>query len=530
MITRSRARQLQVQQMSQETMNNLIDVGLKYEEVQRMRKQNKCFSWTKFILSTVAFAAACFASIRVAQQTSTNMMGTVYDFSERAKESFLTIPYKIPGYSFLFGQDTWAVPAMPWIVLENSLTSTHLFYEPNSTIHFTLKEKQTQYDNLTETIYKVLVEKTNYETLMMNSQHYLYALPQVKDVQTKFIYQKRNTESLKSQLCTVNVFDIRSNCNKIQQNYNSAMNELTELRTLRSFTLDPLQFPNLFFHSSKYLRDFPKLPVNTSDFQTIMFEREAILARASLFDHEHLLEISPLYIYPRIASNSTLLQHTLNTLISPLIQSFSRSLTYLYRQQSTLLGQIEVLQSAYTANMIEKQYETAIKEWDAFVSQCSQNPSPICSIATPLNRIRVVDIVYELRTHQLPIPDGFQLTLQKIFLSPDRFQNATARDLARVIRVEKYKKNPDPYSLLLSGSVGFLFFSGTYYVFFDRLSTILYALTIPFDMMISWGENWIRRRAFETEQFLQTQVPSLPDVSPVLSERTELIVKNTHKA
>lgn len=530
MITRSRARQLQVQQTSDESMNNLISMGLKYEEVQRKRKQNKWFSWVKFLLSSTAFLAACFASMKVAQKTGTDFMGSVYDFTERAKESFMTIPYKIPGYSFLFGADNWAQPAMPWVVLEGSLISSHLFYEPNSTIHITLKQKQTEYDNLTETIYQVLVEKTNYETILRNSQDYLYALPQVRNLHQQFTIQKRQVETLNGKKCNVNVFELRTNCNKIQREYNNATAELQELRTLRSYTLDPLLFPNLFFLSSKYLSDFPKLPINASVFQDTLFQRDLLLSRAAAFDYKHLFQIAPRYTYIQAASNNTLLQHTLNTLISPLIQAFSQSLGYLYRKQSTLLSQIEVLQAAYTANLVEKQYETAIKDWDAFGTQCQQNPSSICSIATPLNRIRVVDIVYELRTHNLPIPEQFQLTLQKIFLSPDRFQNATARDLARVLRVEKYKKNPDPYTLLLSGSVGFLFFSGTYYVFFDRLSTILYAITIPFDMMISWGENWMKRKAFENERFFQSQFAFLPDVPAGPSERTELVPRNTHKA
>jgi hypothetical protein len=142
----------------------------------------------------------------------------------------------------------------------------------------------------------------------------------------------------------------------------------------------------------------------------------------------------------------------------------------------------------------------------------------------------VVDIVYELRTNALPIPENFLVLLQRVFLNPDRYANATARDVARVVRVEKYKRNPDPYTLLLSGSVGFLFFSGTYYVLFDRISTILYALTIPFDMMISWGENWIRKRDFETEQFFQNQYLLLPDIPSGPAERTEIVPKNTHKA
>lgn len=522
MITRSRAKQIEQQQ------NALINVGLKYEEVQRIRKQNRCFSWTKFLLMSTAFLGACFASMKVAQNTGTNMMGSIYDFTERAKESFLTIPYKIPGYSFLFGYDTLSTPSMPWIILDASLTSEHLFYEPNSTIHLTLQQKQYEYDNLTESIYEVLVAKTNYETLMMNSQDYLSSLTQVRQLLGDFNRQKKIVEFKKTQLCSTNFLGTPY-CNAKESEYRYATRDLEELRGLRSYSMDFLQFPNLFFHPSKFLSSFPKLPFNSSSFQTLLFHREALLIQYSSLDPKELLRIAPRYVYYQVASNSTLLQHTLNSLLSPLVQAFSKVLTHLYKKQSNLLSQIGVLQNAYTSVMVEKQYEDAMTTWDGFVSQCTEHPNPICSIATPMNRIRLVDIVYELRTHTLPVPENFQILIQKVFLNPERYQNATVRDVTRVLRVEKYKKNPDPYSLVLSGSLGFLFFSGSYYVLFDRLATIMYAITIPFDMIISWGENWIRRKNFETEQFF-TELPMLPDIPAVPAERTELVPKNTHKA
>ncbi len=524
-MTRSRTRQLTLSKSQEGKLNQMIDVGLKYEEVQRVRKQNKWFSWTKFLLSTTAFLVACFASMKVAQQTGTDLLANVYDFTERAKESFLTIPYKVPGYSFLFGQDLWATPSMPWIILENSLSSQHLFYEPNSTIHLTLKEKQSEYDALTENIYKVLVQKTNYETILLNSRNFLETLPEVRQLQAAFFQKKKDLATRKNELCRLNPMNLSTTCYRKEMLYQATQNQHDELRILRSYTLDPLLFPNLFFSNSSFLSQFPKLPINASTFQTILFERDLLLTRSSFFHYEHLLQIAPRYVTTPYSSNSTLLQHVLNSLTSPLIQAFDRVLSIQYKQQSNLHSQIEILQSAYSSNMVDKQYETAIKDWDAFTFHCSQNPTSICHITTPLNRVRVMDIVYELRTNGLPIPENFVILLQKIFLSPDRFQNATARDLARVLRVEKYKKNPDPYSLMLSGSIGFLFFSGTYYVFFDRLSTILYAITIPFDMMITWGESWMKRKAFDTEQFLL-----LPGNSIVPAERTALIPKNTHKA
>ena len=525
MITRSRARQLSLQKTEEGNLNDMIHMGLKYEEVQRVRKQNKWFSWTKFLLSTTAFLAACFASMKVAQQSGTNLLGSVYDFTERAKESFLTIPYKVPGYSFLFGQDLWSTPSMPWIILESSLSSTHLFYEPNSTIHQTLKEKQAEYDVLTENIYKILVQKTNYETTLLNSRNFLETLPEVRDLQASFFQKKKQLTTQEQALCTINPLNLSRRCHKKEMDYEDTKRQYDELRLLRSYTLDPLLFPTLFFSNSSFLRQFPRLPINASTFQTLLFERDTLLTRSSFFHYDHLLNIAPRYVTTPYSSNSTILQHVLNSLISPLLQAFDRVLSIQYKQQSNLHSQIEILQNAYSANMVDKQYETAIKDWDAFAFHCSQNPTSICFITTPLNRVRVVDIVYELRTNGLPIPENFVILLQKVFLSPDRFQNATARDLSRVLRVEKYKKNPDPYTLMLSGSLGFLFFSGTYYVFFDRVSTILYAITIPFDMIIAWGESWIQRRAFATEQFLQ-----LPDNSLVPAERSELVLKNTHKA
>jgi hypothetical protein len=506
----------------------MIQFGLKYEEVQRVRKQNRCFSWTKFLLSTSAFLAACFASMKVAQNTGTNIMGSVFDFTERAKESFLTIPYKIPGYSLFFGEDQLSTPSMPWIILDSALSSEHLFYEPNSTIHLTLQQKQKEYDNLTETLYEILVAKTNYQTIMMDSQNYLKNLPQVHYLLTEYARQKQIVTSKKNQLCKTNILGTAS-CNAKQSEYTRALEEYQEVRLLRSYTMDFLLFPNLFFSSSKYLNSFPSLPINSSTFQTILLSRETLLHQISPLNSKELLQLAPHYIYIKSYSNSTILQHILNSLLSPLINSFSQTLSHYYQKQSNLLSQIGILQTAYTATIVEKQYDDAIAAWDGFVSQCNENSNPLCTIATSLNRIRYVDIVYELRTHNLPIPENFQTLIEKVFLNSERYQNATARDIARVLRVEKYKKNPDPYSLLLSGSLGFLFFSGTYYVFFDRIATIMYALTIPFDMMISWGENWMRRNNFETQRYLDEQL-LLPDVPTSSAERSELVPKNTHKA
>ncbi len=528
MITRSRSKQMQ-QKVADDKLNGMISMGLKYEEVQRVRKQNRCFSWFKFLLSTTAFIAACFASMKVAQSTGTNAMGSIYDFTERSKEYFFTIPYKVPGYSYMFGKDNWATPSMPWIILEGSLTSNHLFYEPNSSIHVALQVKQQQYDNATETIYQVLVQKTNYETIMRDSQHFLSSLPQVRQILSNFATQKRVVSEKKDQLCSTNILGTTS-CSLKQHNYDKANEDLEELRTLRSYILDFSQFPNLFFANSKFLQSFPKLNINSTAFQTLLHDREKLLHHSGSSEPQDLFAIASCYTTPKVYFNSTLLQHVLNSLLSPLIDLYSQVLTHLYKKQSNLLSQIGVLQSAYTSTMVEKQYEDAIKEWDGFVSQCYENHTPVCLVGTTSNRIQVVDIVYELRTNALPIPDNFLVLLQRVFLNPDRYANATARDVARVIRVEKYKKNPDPYTLLLSGSVGFLFFSGTYYVFFDRLSTILYAITIPFDMMISWGENWIRKREFETEQFFQNQYLLLPDVPSGPAERSEIAPKNTHKA
>lgn len=528
MITRSRSKQLQ-QDTTENKLNGMIAMGLKYEEVQRVRKQNRCFSWFKFLLSTTAFIAACFASMKVAQNTGTNVMGTVYDFTERSKEYFLTIPYKVPGYSYVFGEDTWATPSMPWIILEGSLTSDHLFYEPNSSIHLALHQKQQQYDNLTETIYQLLVQKTNFETTMRDSQHFLTALPQVRQLLSAYSTQKQLVSQKKTQLCSTNILGTPS-CNLKQHNYEKAVQDLEELNTFRSYTMDFTLFPSLFFTESKFLQSFPKLNINSSTFQTILYNRDTSLYSSSTIWPEDMQNLASRFIHPQVHSNSTLLHHVLNSLLSPLITAYSQMLTHLYKKQSNLLSQIGVLQNAYTSTMIEKQYEDAIKEWDGFVSQCSENKNPVCLVATQYNRVQVVDIVYELRASALPIPDNFQMLLQRVFLNPDRYMNATARDVARVLRVEKYKRNPDPYTLLLSGSVGFLFFSGTYYVLFDRLSTILYAITIPFDMMISWGENWMRKRDFETEQYFQNQYSLLPDIPSGPAERTEIVPKNTHKA
>jgi hypothetical protein len=522
MLTRSRTKQLQQE-------NGLIRVGLKYEEVQRVRKQNKYFSWMKFLLSTTAFLVACFASMKVAQNSGTNMMGSVYDFSERVKESFLTIPYKIPGYSFLFGEDHLSNPSMPWIILDGALSSDHLFYQPNSTIHSTLQEKQREYDTLTETIYEVLVAKTNYETLMMNSQHFLRSLPQVRQILTDFYQQTHFVNSKKGKLCSTNILGTVS-CNSKQSEYTYAVKDLEELRVLRSYTMDFLQFPALYFRSSKFLKSFPSLSINASTFQSILLSRETLLHQTSSLDSKELLKLASRFVFYQSYSNSTILQHTLNSLLSPLLQVFSQMLTHLYKKQSNLLSQIGLLQTAYTSTMVEKQYDDAVVAWDGFISQCSDHPNPICSIVTPANRVRFLDIVYELRSNSLPIPENFQVLIQKVFLNSERYQNATARDMARVLRIEKYKKNPDPYSLLLSGSVGFLFFSGSYYVFFDRLSTIMYAITIPFDMIIAWGENWMHKKNFETEQFFQTQYQLLPDVPQVSAERTQIVQRNTHKA
>ncbi len=524
MITRSRAKQ--IQQVPNTT--ELINIGLKYEEVQRLRKQNRCFSWFKFLLSSTAFIAACYASMKVAQDSGTNIMASIYDFTERTKESFITIPYKIPGISFIFGADSLASPSVPWIVLEGSLTSDHLLYEPNSSIQFSLRQKQGQYDNLTETIYQSLIQKTNYETIMADSQDFLKSLPQIRHLYEEYAQQKQIVANRKSELCKISLWS--SICATKQTEYTKSLYDLEELRTLRSYTFDVIQFPNLFFTQSKFLSSFPKLPINASAFQTLVYSREALLSQTIIHEPQDLFKLASRFTYPQIGSNSTLLQHTLNSLLSPLIQRFSQVLAHLYRKQSNLLSQIGILQTAYTSTMVEKQYEDAIKEWDAFVTQCSEQPNPVCSIATSSNRNRLVDIVFELRTNQLPLPENFQVLAQRIFLNPERYQNATARDLARVIRVEKYKKNPDPYTLLFSGSLGFLVFSGSYYVFFDRLSTILYALTIPFDMIISWGENWIRRQNFKTQQFLETELLLLPDVPTVPAERTQLVPKNTHKA
>lgn len=529
MMTRSRTKQVQYE-------NAIIKTGLKYEEVQRVRKQNRCFSWTKFLLTTTAFLGACFASMKVAQDTGTNLMGSIYDFTERTKESFLTLPYKIPGHSYLFGEDTLSTPSMPWIILDGSLTSEHLFYEPNSTIHVTLQKKQVDYDRLTESIYEVLVAKTNYETMMMNSQDFLSSLPQVRQLLADFYHQKKIVESKKSQLCTTNILGTVK-CNTKQSEYDKSVHTLEELRILRSYTMDFLQFPTLFFDSSKFLQSFPKLPINSSTFQTTLFHREASLLQYSFLDAKELLTMAPRYAYYQVHSNSTILQHTFNSLLSPLIQAFSKVLTHLYKKQSNLLSQISVLKTAYTTTMVEKQYEDALTSWDGFVSQCAEHSNPVCSIATPMNRLRFIDIVYELRSNTLPVPENFQILIQKVFLNSERYPNATARDVNRILRVEKYKKNPDPYSLLLSGSLGFLFFSGTYYVVFDRLATIMYAITIPFDMMISWGENWMRRKNFETEKFFETQlalpqssVSLLPDIPSVSAERSDIVLKNTHKA
>jgi hypothetical protein len=115
-----------------------------------------------------------------------------------------------------------------------------------------------------------------------------------------------------------------------------------------------------------------------------------------------------------------------------------------------------------------------------------------------LNRVRVVDIVYELRTNGLPIPEDFIILLQKVFLKSWPLSGCCVRGSAS--SASRWKtEGPDPYTLMLSGSVGFLFFSGSYYVSLDRLSTILYAITIPFDMMIAWGESWMKQEAFQTD-------------------------------
>jgi hypothetical protein len=520
MITRSRSKQMR---MSETQVNQLVEMGLKYEEVQRQRKQNKWFSWAKFFLTSIVFTAACFASFKVTETTGTNLMASVYSFTERTKESFLTIPYKIPGYSTFFGADQWATPSMPWPILDSSIQSEHFLYEPNSTIRVILQEKRKAYDNTTELIYQILVQKTNYEQLMLNSQQYLYSLPQVLQLREEYIRQKQIVQSLKNQLCSTNILGTAS-CNQKQAIYVSANKTLQELSLLRSYTLNPQEFPRLFFQSSRFLSSFPRLSINASAFQSLLFERETLLSNFYYLDVQALFHTANRYTYQPIGSNSTLLQHLLNSQMSPLLSLFSRTLTYFYKQQSNLLLQIQTLEAAYTANLKERQYDEAIKDWDAFMSQCTQTYLPICSIADAHNRAYVRDIVYELRTNDLPVPENFQVLLQQILLNPLRFQNATARDVARVLRIEKYKKNPDPYTLLLSGSVGLLLFSGTYYVFFDRVRVILYALTMPFDLIISWGENWMKRKEFETQQYL------LPDTPLEAAERTALIPKNTHKA